>query len=802
MKEFSTTTPEQTAASYSRSDWAHAVFRPDVLVVGLLPVIAGLIFPLAVGEASLRSYALRGAASYVLLSLLIWLFCSWSVVTFGRVDPPAIAMRRVAAAFVWNVGGLVAWIPTRSCMKVDDRASMILFCLGVMCFIAYGATCLTWSTPSPSLRRHPVATPTAIPQSLETVPATWVWMLLIFLCGLWHLTFSAISRHNIWLTCTSDLGIMDQTLWNTAHGRLLTFSIHGYQEFRPVHGRLELMYLPISLLYWLYSDPRAALLAQAFFVSLGCVPVFLLARRKLNSERLGLLFSVFYFLHPAIQGVCLGSLHGNTLSIPFLLFAFYAIETRNTLGFLVSSGLALACREDVGFVLALMGLFAYWRNRDRSGLWVCGVSAVWILTVYFLLPKTLHPLLCGPPHKAAQQEMFGHLQSGMAGMLAQMLRTPGVFVTELFSWENAFYLFQLLAPLAFLPFLCPSLLLTIAPPLALHLVSGWVLMKNLQTQYPATFLPSLFVASICGVAYLSGRGGSPGIASGESVGQQPRRLVSGLVVFLFVSGMFFQKTFGVSEVATSIWGHRHIEAMQQTVQLIPKDASVSASQHLGPRLTQRRNYYAIENPDKAQFIIEDSQEPLLWSRLSNKPRIYLMDPYSFPVMNRKQYGALRNLDGVVTFQLGRSRAAGLRTLFCADRQSKSSQIEVGESLSLVEAHLTRRKSATGGFVQVDLFWVLRHPMRSYPRYQFICQTQDRVHGWVRQPTSGRLPLDNWPRTKAIHDRFYVRFDKADPRGTCRFYLVRVKPGANEPGALTRVTASMRPIGKVTITDES
>lgn len=800
--ESSHTTPEHITASYSRSDWTQAVFRPGVLVVSLLPVLAGLIFPLAVGEASLKSYAFHSAASYVLLSLLIWLFCSWSVVTFGLVDTPAIAMRRVASAFVWNVCGLAAWTPTRNYMKVDDRVSMILFCLGVMCFIAYGATCLTWSTPSPRFRRVPDATPSAMLQPLETLPATWIWLLLVFLCGLWHLTFSAITRHNLWLTCTSDLGIMDQTLWNTAHGRLLTFSIHGYQEFRPVHGRLELMYLPISLLYWIYSDPRAALLAQAFFVSLGCVPVFLLARKILNSERLGLLFAVFYFLHPAIQGVCLGSLHGNTLAIPFLLYAFYAVEADDRRGFLISSGLALACREDVGFVLALVGLFAFWKNGFRSGLWVCGASAGWILMVYFLLPKALHPILCGPPHKAVQHEMFGHLQSGMVGMLAQMLRTPGVFVRELFSWENAFYLFQLVAPLAFLPLLCPSLLLTIAPPLTLHLVSGWVLMKNLQTQYPATFLPSLFVASICGVAYLGGRGGFPSIASGEPGGQQPRRLVSGLVFFLLVSGMFFQKTFGVPEVATSIWDHRHTEAMQQTVQLIPKDASVSASQHLGPRLTQRRNYYAIENPDKAQFIIEDSQELLLWSRLSKKPRISLMDPYSFPVMDRNEYGALRNLDGVVTFQLGRSRAAGLRTLFCANRQSTQSLMDVGESLSLVDVHLTQKKSATGGFVQVDLFWKLRHPVKAYPRYRFICQTQDRIHAWVRQPTSRRLPLDDWPRTAAIHDRFYVRLDKADPRGTYRFYLDRVEPGAHEPGALARLKASMRPIGKVAITGES
>ncbi|NCO32259.1 MAG: DUF2079 domain-containing protein [Armatimonadetes bacterium] len=686
---------------------------------------------------------------------------------------------------------LLLWIAAQSVPKAlvepgsDDRLSSMLFCLGVTSFIFFAAANVCFCVRQPAL-----STFGDLPMAAQPVPSrTWLGLALILVCGLTYLSVSAISRHNAWLTFTSDLGVMDQTLWNTAHGRLLVHSVDKARpEFRPFSGRVELMYLPISLLYWIYSNPRTALFAQALFVALGAFPLFLLAREKLESNGAALVCCIAYFLHPAIQGVCLHSIHGNTLAIPFLLFAFYAMEKRNGRMFLVSGLLSLACREDVGFVLALMGLYAAWRWRGnasltRRGLWVFVGCILYVAAALIVLPRFSH-VSSGLAGETQQREMLGHLKTGMLGMLKTFALNPRLIVVELFTWENALYLFALLAPLGFLSLLTPSVLLTIVPALFLHLISGWVLMKNYQTQYPATFLPAILVAALMAMSEVIRR-----------LRMSTRRMTVWLGVLLIGSGVFYQRTFALPAVTRGFWDAEHIRAMAGAVRQLPRDASVTVSQHLGPRVSRRERFYGEESPGRAEYVIRDLHEPFLWEPVLGDSVIYLMDPCQHLIFSDRGYGVIRYSDGVVTLRQGADHAQGLKTLFTLPATPRGATRFSSNGLELLDAQLIPRRAANGGFIEVALKWRAGTPREIVPEIRLICQGDNDAYSINHLPAFGHLPMTLWNSSHAVVDRFYLRVNRKELDSSYRLFVDGVTTDT-KVGELSAIPTSAYHLGDV------
>ncbi|GCE17273.1 DUF2079 domain-containing protein [Dictyobacter kobayashii] len=116
------------------------------------------------------------------------------------------------------------------------------------------------------------------------------------------------ARHVAFQTNAEDFGIMDQSIWNTAHGNLLHDTIcnilndtncaspNGYVRFA-IH--LEPILFPISWLYLIWSDPRILFVVQTVIVALGAYPAYWLARLRLRNEWLAGAFALLYLIYPA-----------------------------------------------------------------------------------------------------------------------------------------------------------------------------------------------------------------------------------------------------------------------------------------------------------------------------------------------------------------------------------------------------------------------------------------------------------------------------------------------------------------------
>jgi len=329
----------------------------------------------------------------------------------------------------------------------------------------------------------------------------------------------ALNRHAAFETNGFDLGNVNQAIWNTAHGRLLAFT-----NMAPLTNRLALHVEPILFLfvpfYWLgLGGPKLLLATQAIVVALGAWPLYLIARSKIGPIGAAIA-SAAYLLYPALEAAVMFDFHAVTLAPTFLLFAFYFMEQwlepnskelavpkkegqtlsrqRSALSFVLFAALAMATKEDMGFMVGLMGAYIGLRcRRWKPALVILAIGWGWSLTAIFLI-----------------QPMFaagGNIQGDRYAWLAEALTNPQLLWAHFQQVNLPDYFWRLLAPVAGLSLLSPLALLPTLPSLAINLLSSHPLTWRLEAfHYAAPIAPFVFIAAMQGIARIAGEQGSRG----------------------------------------------------------------------------------------------------------------------------------------------------------------------------------------------------------------------------------------------------------------------------------------------------
>jgi uncharacterized membrane protein len=360
-------------------------------------------------------------------------------------------------------------------------------------------------------------------------PAT---LLLAVLIAAFALFFGALAvqQHRVFLTNGLDIGNVDQALWNSAQGRWLQFTLMA-----PVESRLALHIEPILLLlvpfYWLgLGGPELLLLAQAALVAMGASPMYQLAIMKLlpkplptgegtiafppspagrgaggegtSARRFALLiFPLAYLLLPTLEAAVLYDFHAVTVAPTFLLFGFLALERRHTGRFFLFMILAMACKEDMPLVVAMIGLYA----GVAQGRWRLAGATIALAGAWFAVAVlVIQPMFAAGGN--IQLDRYAWLGDSPGAMLATLLTRPGLVIEHLWRQANLpGYLAALFFPTAFLALFSPLTLLPMLPPLAVNLLSDNPFTWRLEDfHYGAPLAPFLFISAIYGTHRLAG----------------------------------------------------------------------------------------------------------------------------------------------------------------------------------------------------------------------------------------------------------------------------------------------------------
>jgi uncharacterized membrane protein len=420
--------------------------------------------------------------------------------------------------------------------------------------------------------------------------------------------FGALSilRHRAFETGRFDLGNMVQAVWSTAHGHPLQVTdLHG-EQFTRLGAHVDPILVLLAPLWWLWPSPEMLLAVQTLAVALGAVPVFLLARKHLGSERSGLGFALVYLLLPATQWLTLNEFHPVALACPLLLAAFWLLDENRLAAFAVTALLAATTKEEIPLVLAGFGVwYAIAHRRPLVGAATAAAGLAWTaIAVSVVIPHF------NDGSTSSFYSRYDEVGGSPGGILRTALHDPGALLSTAFDHSGSHYLLQLLAPLAGLFLLAPLAALAALPELALNLLSATGTQRSIHFHYTAGEIPPLVVASVLGAAKLARRWPrAPVAAAAVAVAVVSNYRLGAIPLWsAFPGGEDYQAH------ASDVTRHDGIAA--RALRLIPPRAPVAATNSLGAHLSERRRILSFPFLEDADWIAADETSPGYADRLA------------------------------------------------------------------------------------------------------------------------------------------------------------------------------------------
>jgi uncharacterized membrane protein len=388
----------------------------------------------------------------------------------------------------------------------------------------------------------------------------------------------------VWLTWRShagfgsfgfDLGIFDQGVWLLSRLRNPFVTIRGLPLFGDHASYILVLVAP---LYWVWPDPRLLLLLQIVWLAVPAVCVYLIGRRRLGSPLAGLAVAAAYLAFPALQWAAVWHFHPETLAAGFLGLAALAADRQRWRSMAVWLLLAMACKEDVGLVVAGFGALLWATGHARIGRRTLAAGLAWSL----LAALVLVPLTNGRPSPHLELN-YGITGSGLATLVQAAPALTVSIWTSLVDGKGDTYLALIFTAFLGLPLLDPRWLLPVAPPILLNLAAIHGYQQEIRYQYLATAAPFLALATIAGLRLLV---------------QRRAALAVVLAVLVAVAG------YVDVQAGPAPWSKEYSGPVddpldpvrRQALDLIDPSAAVSAQYNLVPHLAHRPRIYEFPNP--------------------------------------------------------------------------------------------------------------------------------------------------------------------------------------------------------------
>ncbi|MDQ2748393.1 MAG: DUF2079 domain-containing protein [Actinomycetota bacterium] len=445
---------------------------------------------------------------------------------------------------------------------------------------------------------------------------------LAVLCAACYL-LTSVTVYGQYLGSGYDLGIFDQAVRAYSHFHAPVTPLKA-PDFNILGDHFHPILALIAPAYWIWDNPGVLLIAQDLLVAVSIPVVYRFARR-----RAGFWFSFVvaaaYGLSWPIQTLIDVQFHEVAAAVPLLALAIDALDRGEHRALLLWCAPLLLVREDMGILVALLGVLAYakapreaaatsWRERvihrppaAAVAMFVGGVAA-YEVTTGLIIPAL------SPSHHFSywQFDAIGHdLPDALGGLLTRPWHAAQVFVTPGVKVRTMLYLF---APLAFLP-LCSPYVLIALPLLAERFFNSRPELWTAHFQYNALPWLVLVLASVDGAARV-------GLFRAGRAAMLARSvfvviLVGAEVWLTAVVGTQFRSL--VPNVARLVEHRRESAALtaQRAGELVPDHVCVQATERVAPHLTRRDRVTLPDLPVAgSDFIVLDLSKPNVGLRAS------------------------------------------------------------------------------------------------------------------------------------------------------------------------------------------
>jgi len=376
-----------------------------------------------------------------------------------------------------------------------------------------------------------------------------------------------------------DMGLYDQGIWLLSQFKDPFVTIRGLHFFQHHVNLITVLFVPA---YRLGAGPEFLYLVETVWMALGAVPLYLLARDRLESRWLGVAVAGSFLLYPSLEWINWWHFHPDALIITPLLFAWWLATCRRWGWYAVAVGVALACKEDAALAVCMLGLVLAVLGERRAGLLTAAAGAGWFLVA----TKVVIPA-AGGGDGPFYQELFPGFGESLGEIVWNMVVHPSRLLELATRPDRLTYYWQVLAPVAFFPLAAPLVLLISAPQTVINVTSGHALTHDSKFHYTAIVLAGVFLATVEAMAWV----GRDRVAV--------RRALAGVLVGTsLVANVAWSPSPLGRQFDDGIWAPadpRHA-IVRAALGRVPPDAGVSASYNLIPHLTHRVYAYEFPNP--------------------------------------------------------------------------------------------------------------------------------------------------------------------------------------------------------------
>jgi uncharacterized membrane protein len=390
-----------------------------------------------------------------------------------------------------------------------------------------------------------------------------VVMMMIVVAAM--MLIAGTLRHQLLRSGAFDLGFFDQAVYLISHGETPISSLH---RFHVLADHASLILYPVSLLYFVWSNPHMLLISQALALTAGAWAVWRLANHAKLTNGQSLALTITYLLYPAILISSIFDFHPETFAVPGLLFAILMARENRKIAFLVCVAVVLSTKEVMALTIVAMGVWLLLFEKKRFE----GLASIILGSVWFVFVITVLIPYFGDGKNASGVAYYSYLGGSVREILLNMLMHPGLVMGKIFSVSTAIYLIVLAVPIAWgLHYRTAAPLLAIVPTVMLNILSSHSPQRSPFFHYSLTVVPFAFAMLIAALATRRAWLTSPRAIAGWSIG-------------LLVVGGAVRMSRVQSQHAFD-W--ETLNHTRQAMQFVEKDAAVLTTFEAVPHLSHR-----------------------------------------------------------------------------------------------------------------------------------------------------------------------------------------------------------------------
>ena len=480
--------------------------------------------------------------------------------------------------------------------------------------------------------------------------------LIFVLIAVYALVLSAYTIYMYYgfKTYGWDLGIFAQSLWSTVilgkpfHYTLETF-VNPSQNFFGAHFS-PILFLIVPI-YGIFQSPLTLLVLQSIIIGLAALPLYWIAKNKLNSKLWGLTFASSFLLHPALQGMNSFDFHVEAFIPLFFFFAFYFLDNNQWIKGIIFCLLTLSTIEFAPILIAFLGLYFLVKKSFRGPkisiralakrmsvpLILVIISVVWFF-IALRVTSTINPLKSnGLPGN------WDNWGTSLSDVVLNVIKNPvRAIETMVNPIDKAYYFSFIFAPVAFLLFLAPAELLLVLPWALAASLSDYSPYFQPYFQYFGLIVAQIYIAAIFGARRLFNIEGSR-----ENHQGWEKKLMILILIVSLISCVAVSPLGLPALTSRPVEINSHTQALEDVISLVPSYASVATQNDIEPHLAQRENIFILTWPMtmNVDYIVVD----LTSSQILYGPPGAFYSPLQALniVLDGGQYGVMAYADGVL-----------------------------------------------------------------------------------------------------------------------------------------------------------